>query len=1207
MRTLTTDQETARAADGHRVSRFLSIAWDSGTEYYSERATAEIDPDSGKTFLPLLSTFPEIRRTVNLSIEKADPLQTVQFAMIVDQSAATPINEQADLENPIGLEIVFYQVFYTGSALSDTDWSTLGKYRITSVGEDSANGALVLRIGCEDYFQTVGEEVVGRLITAKLISGAKHSFGDMIPMIFGEIKEAPLLLVTSGERATLSGRHSFDDAILYLASDVLASVFTAPGSVIVDVEKISFTGIDVGANTLTGLTRGASNTTQTEHANGAEVIEELDHYDFLAMDGAAAWLDTVVVNGQTIPSVDPGGGLPYYSTAAVLLAEGDSLYVQVMTLYGLPTVVTTGTTTSLIRLGQAASPIVMADDGSSGNVTNPGDAVDYTEDDAHVTYAGLTANSNFKVAQTNDLSDENSEIKRAFAVVEYQVDLAGGSWPTTPPTVRVLAGAVEAASATLAQPTDVDGTLAPDTDPTDDSTALFVLSEGVNLSTRTVEMRFHSFTGSTTERFRASFAPPPGEAIAYYWPDVDTLSSGDVVNYGSGLLSESSSGYTASNIAFATMHPANLNLRVFDDGLLDDDMAIATIVAHVEVKGSGSLGKARATLTIGGSSDSETTSTLTANEARTIVLSVSGSFTKDQLLAATVSIDAPNEDIPYLTPSLGEHDGYVKFTLLGVALYIQESRTFVGETTPLDSMIPSSRVRQRVDITTPVLAAGGWPWFDGTGADAPMIQIQYPENVGNETEIRVYNADFEVDVLDTIAEPITEDTVEATARVVGITGATAGTNGSIQSYEAIYKILTGTYDPYTPVASTGFSFYGLTSAAIENTSFAAAIKDATQNYANSWTFHRRIIQPIKLRDLLYSAIFDAGIRASIDGGQIVFAPRLSADFEATDRALTRDNMLAPFPTKQRTHLSLVANQVAIYYGRRVDGDLGFKNLYEGNDYVSQAKNWGVHRVTPNLEWLIENVVVATGKGNVEIISDNILADNATTRTLVTFGLPAGPHIDLMLFDVVTLTDSYANLSGAVGRILGLSFPSPDRLSVVVGISDTKTRIWEDVASSSYIDVYPGWNRGRIAIDGSIVGQWDNTGFKIAGNLVISGTNLGAAATDLIEYDTNAIYFAVNTGGDHENKSLETAAILTSAGRLQVANLVTSDTYPTDFAVQPWTDPDTTWENSGYFEVDTDTDGTENDTIFNTDLRRAMMRLRESDRALITRGIWNNAI
>lgn len=1157
MKTLTAAQKTARDADGHSLARIIQFDWpDSGTIYYTERGESEIDPDSGKTFVPIVASFPQTARAVDMGVIDGGPFHHATFSIWIDPNDIQNIETRVDDENPTGALITTYQVLRPVSgSLDSAEWSTLGKYRIESwvvVYKESGN---VVRFDCVDFSQQIGDKEIGRVITDDLYPAAPdRSFGLMIPIIFGEVENSPCPLVSTGARTSLDATLNDVDATIEVVS---TADFDGTGTIQIDNEKISYSGKT--ADTFTGATRGIDGTTATAHAFGAAVIEVLSSYRFLLADAVTepgktitdatnatpivvtagthgyenadpVFIEGVVgntaANGfwlianktpttfELVGSVGNGGyvsdpgdfsyridiktfdnvrikgvALDVTEYAFNVINDGEE-HVGVVDVPTLPSISAAGFTT--LQPLETLDPAISWAVGGSNTAGNPADAVD-SGDDKHVTFADITEEEDLILLHDNDLSGNAGEIKSAKVFVEYQADQTGkDDWPAIAPTIRIFEGAVEKHSADMGEPADVDSSLFPSGTPGDDSTDSFVATSGANDLIGDLGVKYISGYGIDTV--------PSGGLCTFdlvSWPsNISTVAGENPIVGDPGSISCGVAVETCTlAFPFDTFTTRDLLMEpIFvQSGTKATQLRATIVVQGVIVAAAG--GFIQVKLTAGGDTVGYTNFAQPSFGGQsTLVVELTGDYDTTDLQGARLFIRTFGDAS---TPNTRTSQMRVAVVSITLAAYGQ-SPILAGLTTPIDGIGLSSRVRQEIDITTTVRAAGGWDFFDGTDAGNRMgLQITYPNQTpDNNTILRVYDIGVEVEVLGGAGDTlITEDTAEMTADVSGYFGAVSA---KISSKETITRLLEDS------------DFYGLTGADYDAVGLGNALNDATNGGAIDWRLDRRISQITTVRELLRQAVTDAGIRYTMDSGKFVFFPHLFAnvsDIDTSDNYTLARLIMTSLPTKERTHIDLIRNQVAVYYRRAFTGEFGFARKREGDDALSQSQPWGVRRETYGAEWIRDNDVA-------DALADRMVPDFAQNRVLMQLTTAAGRTLHHEVGDVIELDDDFSRLTFQAGRIVGAAYPSATLQRFTLAVTDRRIRLFNDSASGSYVDVWAGMQRVEIVVDGTKVAIISVDGLRLKGELLEEAFNPEVGQSAAIEYDssgTNMIVVSVFPG------------------------------------------------------------------------------------------------
>jgi len=296
MKPLTPEQErqllAQRKAGIHRLWQF---DWPApfNTEFYSQYV---FSPDPSVSVIPSVLSNPEIPRSHTLGL--LDLIDAPTTSVRFDNDPSDPQRIQrllGRLPSVTGVKVTIYEMFepQTGS-LSSADWMMLGVWRIANYSEPTTTVLFELKPfftsrSSLDYGQTVNFD--------DFPTSPGSSLNEVIPFIAGTIPQAPCLVVESGARSSLVGVLS-DSATIIPVLD--ASIYPTAGSAVIDIEDISWTAVDLGANTLgtagTPATRGSA---PVAHDSGTQVRELLTRYRCIAAYHHVTSLDTVTV--QDVP------------------------------------------------------------------------------------------------------------------------------------------------------------------------------------------------------------------------------------------------------------------------------------------------------------------------------------------------------------------------------------------------------------------------------------------------------------------------------------------------------------------------------------------------------------------------------------------------------------------------------------------------------------------------------------------------------------------------------------------------------------------------------------------------------------------------------------------------------------------------------------------------------------------------------------------
>lgn len=1053
MKILSTNQETARAASGHSVARFLKL----GNTFYSERdPDAVFSPDASETFVPLLGSWKITGRSANKGLEELPLIQRFEFSVWISDTHERPIDEQVD-DDPggfIGQEVIAYKVMRPVTGLvTESDWIEMWRGEIEEVTEIAADHVSFLAV---DFTKYKGEKLVTRDITKSLFPDTPaKNLGDTIPIIFGSLLQCPGIQVTEGAFSTLDADLSSIETDRIEVVD--ASVFTSTGKVQIGNEKISYTGIATADpnDALTGLTRGIEGTTASDHSFGL-TVSQLESIKFLVAD-------------QVITSA--GSGNPFGAAGTVKDANGAIIDIDKYTVTiedidgndgtfvtvdddGFPDITETLSNTTKLDLAEdLGDDSLTGSDWTAGGlnsgVSDYANAVDTDEDTKHVTAATVAQGDIFHVKMTKDLSGQTGEIKKALAFIEYAVlPSRNQSFPSSPQQITFSAlngdtvGNILGTAHDLGEPAERDGDTnlfsEDDASKVEGSIPLFQTTGSGIGSNVFFATRFKRFGGSFG--VRQTWNTVDGPAHIDYWLLLQGLNDGDVINYSTtNVRSAVATGFTSSSGKAGPPQAGDtrLVLRLFNDGNFPSQTSQLTVEVDVTpfpLNASDSTSVDAVVFLFFPALnwwDVTTVHNLPGSETTTITATIRASdvpglgvdyFSPSDLVDAEVQIDQKTINSLFFSTVSDMHDT-MKYKVLDVRVRGVVDAGLVGQTTLLDSetVVPSTRVKQTIDITS-FLGTLGWGFFDGTGTNPPGIGLGFPSQ-SNGFVVKIYNAGFMVETLESSTRATSPEEFSLSADCVGYTN-----QGDNLTAEGLVSRIFG--DP----------FYGLNVTRLDTASLQSALDSAAQDLPtqdrDDWVVARRLIQKATNRDLLGQAITDASIRAVIEEGKLKFFPELSAIPAESVRTIDDDKKTAP--VRRSTNIALVSNKVVVQYEESLSNPGNFDSEVTDTDTTAVTDAEGRERETVYQSRFIRDDTVA------ETWAQRAIDDFSFPRSLVSFTLPGGRDIDLEVGDPVTLSDSYTRFRSQALRITSISPASgiDDELNFVAALSNKRQVIWQ---------------------------------------------------------------------------------------------------------------------------------------------------------------------
>ena len=1133
-KTVVAHQQAAMYAGGHQVSRFLSFAWPGGsTVYWSERGVGEINPDAGKTFVPILLSFPQHSRSADLSIAPALPSMRAQFTALIDQAAVLRIDTTIAATNPVGAVVTTYCVLYEAS-LTSTDWITLGKWQVEDYEISYVGGMASVTFNLIDHTQQRGDwEGWWREITTEHFPNAPtESYGLVVPHIFGAIPDAPGILIDSGARATLTGNLALAETGSLRILMIDKPFASGPAAyVIIDNEIISYNSLRiVGDRTLdlVGLGRGLFGTAKSEHSNGAAVLQSRSSYRYVIADHACT------TNGIT--NIRIKGALLESTWYTVGTESIGGRTVQKVTVTQFPVLRESNPVIVKRDLAEMDTAIVWGIDTSDNNVDSPLNATDAGAT-KHTTYAEIRADdateNTLHVKQTNSLAALTGTVKAARLLLEYQSIRRLGennvlsTWPTgvNAPTVQVFAGTTAlTAEVALSDPGDDDLTsnLYPDGDTELATSELFKVQGGEGeealdglLLGEEMHLVFASISGpidiswgeqptvaaGSAETWASTRAQTPtdGATLRFNESQVVTVAGADLV-FPVGLLSLDYMSVNVNAHVFDTFKIPDLVLRVDETMLANDNVRYTKISTRIRLTGAGAYkvfglmsGASVARIEFEGDGFSRVSRNVSLgdSETREETLSIEGDFTVATIRSLRVTVSGPG----------ASSTNAARFSLDSVRIFGTQLQKLIGRDTELleDGAVPSSRVTQEVTLT----GVADWDWFDGTGAAYPNVRVRVPDS-GNATRIRIYDVAFEADHSETELHPVTEYDAPLVCDVLGYVGDGVPAEGESQyivGWEVIQRLLDVAVD-------TDGVYYGLTTADYDLTTLASAIALANPG-GLKWRFDRRITERQPLRDLLASAIRESGIRACTEEGMIKFWHSLAGD-QASIATINKNLLEVSAPvTKKATTIQLVANQIAVNYHKMlVSGD--YSRSVTRNNTLAQSTLGEIRRNTVPLEWIrVEDIAEALAELFVQDFAYPLQVIQLTAYGPKRLTQAQPSPQDLEIGDVVTLTDtSYSVLSGRA-RVVGVSYPSASLARLSLINLSTATLVWAATDTTYYIEATPLRDQMDFYVAGTLVARLTGSVLSLLGEYQegLAGVTM-AADIEKITSPTNGIAIAV---------------------------------------------------------------------------------------------------
>ena len=1166
MKTLTTNQDAARAASGHSITRILKLGTGASAVFYSTRDPDKtFNPDASKTIIPLINNWRLGERSADKGVETLPKIQRFSFSLRITDRYGVPIDQQVDdsVGGFQGTEVIAYQVLrpLTGVVV-EADWVVMFRGEIELVTEISNTQ---VSFECVDFSKYKGQQQSIRIVTRDLFPTApEKNLGDGMPVVFGQIGQAPGIQVTEGVSSAL-GAELESTGTQATVDDT--SGFTASGKIQIGSEKMTYASKT--ASLLVGLVRDELQA--STHAQGS-FVTQLQTTRFLVADQV---LNKAIVAGE----VKDANGSVYQNFTPVeeeTPAGGNiATFIDVEDV-DIPQITETLSSNTKLNLAEDLGDDSLTENdwtaGSENDATDPLNAVDSDEATKHVTGVTLVQGETFHVKQIADLSGQTSQIKRVRAAVTYGViPFRDQAWPAISPLFQIIEGSTIKSSVTkdLGEPTELSGDtkLFPESDADAPTTDLFQTTGAAIGTQRSVDTRFKAIATPVTQTWVTT--SPSGTIDNDSWLLLQSFNDGDTINYSSlNVRSTLVTGFTSASFVIGdlSVQVASLQLRIFDDGSWPDETT--EILVNFTVKGFNVVdqdfnpikGSASAIIRIGSYSFSTPGVTVTGldfNTTKTLSVRLSASdvgasfFTQADLETVELRAGGLNQFVGGGAdgPDIADAADVILYRILAVDASIVEGTSLLGQFDPIDSasIVPSQRVTQTTVITSLVNAGGGWDWFGGRPSFLPGISVKFPPQ-SNGYQIVIYNVEWFVDVLETSTRATLPS--EYTLRV-DLTGIVTTSPTTLSAFHALSTIF-------------GSSFYNLSPSEIDATSLISALDIVALELASEdkddWIFQRRLATPTTNRDLLRQALTDAGLRIVVEEGKFKFFPQISADplTEPSVRTIDSDKMRVPVRTT--TSITLVSNQITVQYRESLLslGQFEAEAVASDQESIDAIK---LRELTLQSKFIRSQEVA-------DALASHIVDDFAFSRSLVQISVYGGRAYDLEVGDVVTLTDSFTRLSEQLVRITDISpaTASDSEINFVLALSNKSTVIWQHGvagdADFSKITINTLTQALQFTVDNVLVAKLDGQGLSIKGDMLdglfaVSVENTVVQAdpalrrsnsTGLVEYvaapgnglSNGQIAIAVYNGADAKFYRVMTLGFNTAAGPLENASLFVND-------------------------------------------------------------------
>ena len=295
MRTdLTASFISAKNAAFRRPRQLLVFKFpDAGNVYLSDQPLGAADGLSNE-YQPLVENWGELQDSAG-DATAADNGEIRQMTLTLWNGGAHPFSDYFLAEYPENVEVELYQWF---AGLAESSKALIDRFVVQDPIEfDEASRLLTLDLVSLSirYDQPCGE-----LITREAWPYAADSdIGKGIPVAFGNTGRVPALKAKTVQRLRLKGSILKGTMVLPVYENLDQLLFPTSGTVLVDEEKIRYSGRT--ASSLTVIQRGYLSSA-AEHLDKREIISVISDHTFNLCAGPVASIANVMIEGFPAPA-----------------------------------------------------------------------------------------------------------------------------------------------------------------------------------------------------------------------------------------------------------------------------------------------------------------------------------------------------------------------------------------------------------------------------------------------------------------------------------------------------------------------------------------------------------------------------------------------------------------------------------------------------------------------------------------------------------------------------------------------------------------------------------------------------------------------------------------------------------------------------------------------------------------------------------------
>lgn len=285
---------SAKNASFRRPRQLLVFKFpDAGNVYLSDQKLGAADGLSNE-YLPLVENWGELQDSAGDATAN-DNGEIRQMTLTLWNGGAQPFSDYFLAEYPENVEVELYQWF---AGLAESSKALIDRFVVQDPIEfDEASRLLTLDLVSLSirYDQPCGE-----LLTREAWPYAADSdIGKGIPVAFGNTGRIPALKAKTVQRLRLKGSILKGTMVLPVYENLDQLLFPTSGTVLVDEEKIRYSGRT--ASSLTVIQRGYLSSA-AEHLDKREIISVISDHTFNLCAGPVASIANVMIEGFPAPA-----------------------------------------------------------------------------------------------------------------------------------------------------------------------------------------------------------------------------------------------------------------------------------------------------------------------------------------------------------------------------------------------------------------------------------------------------------------------------------------------------------------------------------------------------------------------------------------------------------------------------------------------------------------------------------------------------------------------------------------------------------------------------------------------------------------------------------------------------------------------------------------------------------------------------------------